>query len=315
MVYILFVVGFVLLIKGADWLVNGSSSIAKKYGVSDMLVGLTVVSIGTSMPELIVNVVSSLNNNSDIAIGNVLGSNVANILLILGVSAVIYPLKVNKQTVINEIPFSFFVTILLFVLVNVRFFKSDINPGIGLVEGIFLLGVFAVFMFVLIRSAIKKKEDIGLEVYLVSLPKALFFVVMGIVSLFWGGKWVVDGAVHISEYYGMSKQLVGLTIVAIGTSLPELVTSAVAAYKKNTDIAVGNVVGSNIFNILWILGISSIIKPLPFADNVNLFAVGVATLILIATTLIGNKFIINRWEGIFFLICYVGYILLMIELA
>ncbi len=315
MVYILFVVGFVLLVKGADWLVNGSSSIAKKYGVSDMLVGLTVVSIGTSMPELIVNVVSSLNNNSDIAIGNVLGSNVANILLILGVSAVIYPLKVNKQTVINEIPFSFFVTLLLFVLVNVRFFKSDINPGIGLVEGIFLLGVFAVFMFVLIRSAIKKKEDIGLEVYLVSLPKALFFVVMGIVSLFWGGKWVVDGAVHISEYYGMSKQLVGLTIVAIGTSLPELVTSAVAAYKKNTDIAVGNVVGSNIFNILWILGISSIIKPLPFADNVNLFAVGVTTLILIATTLIGNKFIINRWEGIFFLICYVGYILLMIELA
>ncbi len=315
MVYILFVVGFVLLIKGADWLVNGSSSIAKKYGVSDMLVGLTVVSVGTSMPELIVNVVSSLNNNSDIAIGNVLGSNVANILLILGVSAVIYPLKVNKQTVIYEIPFSLFVTLLLFVLVNVRFFKSDINPGIGLVEGIFLLGVFAVFMFVLIRSAIKKKEDIGLEVYLVSLPKALFFVVMGIVSLFWGGKWVVDGAVHISEYYGMSKQLVGLTIVAIGTSLPELVTSAVAAYKKNTDIAVGNVVGSNIFNILWILGISSIIKPLPLADNVNLFAVGVATLILIATTLIGNKFIINRWEGIFFLVCYVGYILLMIELT
>lgn len=312
LVYILFVVGFVLLIKGADWLVSGSASVAKKYNISDLVIGLTIVSMGTSMPELIVNILASTSGASEIAIGNVVGSNIANILLILGVAAFIYPLTIKESTVMSQIPFSIIAILLVAFAANAPIFNPDYSLMISQLDGVVFILFFALFMVYIIKLAREGRADMIEEAPDKVLPmgKSILFILLGMVGLFLGGKWVVDGAIKIAEQFGLSQNLIGLTIVAIGTSLPELVTSAMAAYRKNTDIAVANVIGSNIFNLLWVLGISAMISPMKYDPVVNadIIVLLVATCLIIFSLMTGRaKNQIGKPTGIFFLACYIAY--------
>ena len=312
LVYILFVVGFVLLIKGADWLVSGSASVAKKYNISDLVIGLTIVSMGTSMPELIVNILASTSGASEIAIGNVVGSNIANILLILGVAAFVYPLTVKESTVMSQIPFSIIAILLVAFAANAPIFNPDYSLMISRLDGVVFILFFALFMVYIIKLAREGRADMIEEAPDKVLPmgKSILFILLGMVGLFLGGKWVVDGAIKIAEQFGLSQNLIGLTIVAIGTSLPELVTSAMAAYRKNTDIAVANVIGSNIFNLLWVLGISAMISPMKYDPVVNadIIVLLVATCLIIFSLMTGRaKNQIGKPTGIFFLACYIAY--------
>lgn len=312
-VYILFVVGFVLLIKGADWLVAGSASIAKKYNVSDLVIGLTIVSMGTSMPELIVNILASAEGASEIAIGNIVGSNIANILLILGVAAFIFPLKIKESTVFSEIPYSIIALLLVAFAANAPIFNPDYQLMISRLDGLAFLFFFGLFMVYIIKLAREGRADMVEDAPDEILPmgKSIILVVVGMVGLFLGGKWVVDGAVAIAGEFGLSENLIGLTIVAIGTSLPELVTSAMAAYKKNTDIAIANVIGSNIFNLLWVLGLSAVISPMKYDPSINadILVLLVASCLIIFSLITGRaKMQIGKPTGILFLACYAGYI-------
>ena len=316
LVYILFVVGFVFLIKGADLLVDGASSIGKKYNVSSIVIGLTIVSFGTSLPELLVNLIASYNNTPDIGVGNVLGSNIANILLILGVSALISPLPITKNTYFIEVPFSLTATLLVGFLANASIFNTTNDFVISRNDGIVLLFFFFLFMGYVYIVAKQRKSEFSSEEYKeMPMPKSITLIVIGMIGLYFGGQWVVDGAVELARRFKMSEHFIGLTVIAIGTSLPELVTSAVAALKKDTDIAVGNVVGSNIFNLLWILGLSAILKPIPYdvISNSDIFMIIASSTALILAVVIGKRPIISRWEGGFFLIAYIWYIIFLIQ--
>ena len=313
--YFLFLLGFLLLIKGADLLVDGASAIARRFNVSDLVIGLTVVAFGTSTPELFVNIVASARGNTEIAIGNVLGSNICNVFLILGISAIIYPLTVSKGTVWKEIPFSLLAAIVLGLMANDRVIDGGDSSLLSRIDGLVLLAFFTIFLYYSfsIAKAIDGMDE-HVPVKSLGLAKSSLLVLVGLIGLTLGGKWIVDGAVAIANNLGMSESLVGLTVVAVGTSLPELATSAVAAYKKNVDIAVGNVVGSNIFNIFFVLGISSIIKPLPFQtkSNWDVAVVIAASLLLFLAMFTGKKHSLDRWEGIVFLFLYGGYIVFLI---
>jgi len=309
--YLLLIVGFILLIKGADFLVSGASSIARRMHVSDLVIGLTIVAFGTSTPELFVNIFASIKGNTDIAIGNVLGSNIANIFLILGVSSVIYPLTVTKGTVWKEIPFSLLAILVLGILANDRLIDKSSASVLVRADGLVFLSFFIIFLYYSVSIA---KRIEGMEEQVPSkqygLVKSLLWVILGLIGLTLGGKWIVDGAVHLAMRFGMSQSLVGLTIVAVGTSLPELATSAVAAYRRNAEIAVGNVVGSNIFNIFFVLAVSSIIKPLPLkgTNNIDIGVVILAELLLFMFMFTGKKRLLDRWEGVIFLVIYGSYI-------
>ncbi len=316
LVFVLFVVGFVFLIKGADLLVDGASSIGKKLNVSSLVIGLTIVSFGTSLPELLVNIIASYNDSPDIGVGNVLGSNIANILLILGVSALINPLPITKNTYFIEVPFSLTATLLVGFLANASIFNSSTDFVISRNDGLVLLFFFFLFMgYVYIVSKQKKSEFSNENYKEMPMAKSIVLILIGMVGLYFGGQWVVDGAVEIARFFNMSEHFIGLTVIAIGTSLPELVTSAVAALKKDTDIAVGNVVGSNIFNLLWILGLSATLKPIPYdvISNSDIFMIIASSTALILAVVIGKRPIISRWEGFFFLVAYVWYIAFLIE--
>ncbi|MCC9167187.1 calcium/sodium antiporter [Pontibacter harenae] len=316
LVYILFIIGFFFLIKGADMLVDGASSIAKRYGLSDMVVGLTIVSFGTSLPELIINILSSAQGQSELAIGNVFGSNVANLLLILGIASLICPLPIKRNTILTEIPFSLIATLLVGFLANTTLFGEREGLYISRSDGAILLFFFVMFMAYIYNITKTNKDEIkdDDDTPVMPMGKALLFIAIGMVGLFLGGNWIVEGAVAIAQSFGMSESFIGLTVVAIGTSLPELVTSAMAAYRRNIDIAVGNVVGSNIFNLLWILGISAVINPLPFdvLSNPDISMMILASTLLILTLPIGKKNAIDRWNGILFLLLYVGYIVFLV---
>jgi cation:H+ antiporter len=316
LVYILFIIGFVFLIKGADLLVDGATSIGKKLNISSIIIGLTIVSFGTSLPELLVNLIASYENRPDIGVGNVLGSNIANILLILGISALINPLPITKNTYFIEVPFSLTATLLVGFLANASLFHKSTDLAISRSDGVILLFFFFLFMgYVYIVSKQKKSEFNSGEFKEMTYTKSVILISIGCVGLFFGGQWVVDGAVAMARVFGMSETFIGLTIIAIGTSLPELVTSAVAAFKKDTDIAVGNVVGSNIFNLLWILGLSATIKEIPYdsISNSDIFMIIASSTALILAVVIGKRPIISRWEGFFFLIAYIWYIIFLIE--
>jgi len=313
--YILLIVGFVLLIKGADFLVDGASSIAKRFNISDLVIGLTVVAFGTSTPELSVNVISSIEGSTGIAIGNVLGSNIANILLILGVSSAIYPLSVSKGTVWKEIPFSLLATLVLAVIANDRLIDGAAASAIGRGDGLVLLSFFAIFLYYSfsIAKAIEGMES-EIPAGTRSLAGAVIRVLIGLAGLTLGGKWIVDGAVSIAITFGLSEALVGLTIVAIGTSLPELATSAMAAFRRNVEIAVGNVVGSCIFNILLVLGLSSVIRPLPFdpSSNPDILVLLGASLLLFISMFTLKRRSVDRVEGVVFLVFYVTYMAFLV---
>ena len=309
--YLLFLLGFVLLIKGADWLVHGACAIARKFKVSDLVIGLTVVAFGTSTPELFVNIVASARGNAEIAIGNVLGSNICNVLLILGISAIIYPLSVSRGTVWKEIPFSLLAVIVLGLMVNDKVIDGGDYSLLTRIDGLVLLAFFMIFLYYSfsIAKAIEGMDE-QVPVKTPGFTKSVLLITTGLIGLTLGGKWIVDGAVTLAKSLGMSESLVGLTIVAVGTSLPELATSAMAAYKKNVEIAVGNVVGSNIFNIFFVLGISAIVKPLPFQakSNRDIGVVIISGLLLFLFMFTGKKRSLDRWEGIMSLLLYGGYI-------
>ncbi len=311
MVYILLILGFVLLIKGADFLVMGATSIAKIFEISDLIVGLTIVAFGTSMPELVVNIFASTQGNSDIAIGNIVGSNIFNILVILGISSLIYPLLVTKNTVWIEIPLTLAAALILGLLANDYIITKSNFRGLTRIDALILLIIFACFLYYVFLIARKKEKshDNATESKQFTLTKSIIIVAIGFVGLFIGAKLVVDNAVSLATKLGVSQSLIALTIVAAGTSLPELATSAVAAYKKNSDIAVGNIVGSNIFNIFLILGISASINPISLSpqSNIDIGVAVLASLILFIVMFSGKKHIIDRWEGGIFILIYIAY--------
>lgn len=312
---VLLLVGFVFVIKGADVMVDGASSVAKKFGLSPLMIGLTIVAFGTSAPELIVNILASINGSTDIAIGNVIGSNISNILLILGTTALITPLAVTRGTTWKEIPLSLLAVLMLFFLANDALIDGRSFTEISRIDGLMLLSMFIIFIYYTFGIArVEGDEEDGEEVKQRKMWISVAMIIGGIIALFIGGKLVVDNAVSIALTFGLSEALVGLTIVAIGTSLPELATSVVAARKGNADIAVGNIVGSNIFNVLWILGLSSTIKPLPFspASNFDMGVVIFITVGLFVSIFIGKKNTVQRWQGVMLLSFYVAYISFLI---
>jgi len=318
-VYFLFVLGFVLLIKGGDFLVDGASSIAKRNEIPELVIGLTIVSFGTSMPELIVNLFASFDGSSELAIGNVLGSNIANVLLILGVSAIVKPLPIQKSIYFTELPISLFATVMVGFLANANLMVNTKGLSLSRYDGLILLfffGLFMTYIYVISQAKQERPVEVPGEKGIVLLPqsKSIIYVAAGTLALFIGGKWVVDGAFEIALLFGLSETFIGLTVVAVGTSLPELVTSAMAARKNQADLAVGNVVGSNIFNLLWILGLSSLIRPLPFdvVSNSDILMVIASSTLLILAIVIGRKASVGRAMGTVFILTYIAYLIYLV---
>jgi cation:H+ antiporter len=308
----LLIFGLILLIKGADWMVSGASALAKKYRVSDLVIGLTIVAFGTSAPELVVNVIASSQNFNDIVLGNVLGSNIANLFLILGITGIIYPLVVQSSTTWKEIPISLLAVVLLFLLAN-NFFINE-NPVISRLDGLFLLLMFGLFLFYVYR--LSKNDTAPKEVIVNEMTgiKMGTFIVLGLAGLILGGKLVVDNAVKIATTLGLSEKIIGFTIVAIGTSLPELATSVVAALKKNTNIAVGNIIGSNIFNIFLVIATSALVSPVVYNPvfNTDMYLLAGGTLFLFIAMFTGGKKKLDRWEAVILLLVYLGYTTMLV---
>jgi len=274
------ILGIAILIYGADAMVKGSASIAKRLGISTIVIGLTVVAFGTSAPEMVVNLFSATSGTTDLAIGNIIGSNIANILLILGITAIIAPLAVKKNTTYKEIPFALLAVIIVLIFGNDVLINGYGSNFLDRTEGITLIMFFIIFLYY--TFGLSKVEGDHEDVKTYSVGKSLLLFIIGLVGLIIGGKVIVDNAVVLAKLAGMSERLIGLTIVAVGTSLPELATSIVAVFKKQTDIAIGNAVGSNIFNVFWVLGLTAIVKPIPFDVNIN----GDVIMSIIATLLL-----------------------------
>jgi cation:H+ antiporter len=313
--WIYLIIGFFILITGANFLVEGAASLAKRLHVSDLVIGLSVVAFGTSTPELFVNIFASIQGNPAIAIGNILGSNIFNILLILGVASLINPLSVTKGTVWKEIPFSLLAAIIVGVMANDVFFDKMAASQLSRIDGFILITFFVIFIYYLFGIAKDMEMSQQSDIKQMSLLKSLGMAGGGIICLACGGELVQTSAVSIASNLGVSQSLIGFTIVAAGTSLPELATSAVAAFKKNSEIAVGNIVGSNIFNIFFVLGISALIKPLPVTGQINadILVLLLASSCLFLFMFTGKKRIIDRWEGAVFLMCYISYIIFLVK--
>ena len=311
---IILILGLVILIAGAEGLVRGASSFARRFGITPLVIGLTVVAFGTSTPELFVNIYSAFKGASDIAIGNIIGSNIANIFLILGLSAVIAPLAVKKNTIWKEIPFALLAVLLVFLMGNDAMFDRVPFNELTRTDGFAFIAIFAIFLYYIVSIAKSGGQDNG-DIASYTIPVSLMLTISGIAGLVMGGKLLVDQAIILARLAGMSEALIGLTIVAVGTSLPELATSVVAALHKEDDIAVGNVVGSNIFNVFWILGVTGLILPLPFNPRVNI-DVGVsilATFLLFLAMFVGKKHKLERWQGALFVTLYgiyIGYLIM-----
>ena len=315
--YILLIIGFVLLIKGADFFVDGSSSVAKILKVPTIIIGLTVVAFGTSMPELSVSVTAALRGSNDLAVSNVLGSNIFNLLVVLGCCALVKPVAAKWSLLKKEFPFSILITIIL-LLVDSDFSIMKVIDGnkgfvLGRWAGLLFLILFVLYIYATVKSALRSRaeaKDMEEEEYKTMSPlKSGVYIVIGLIGIVWGGNLVVDSASNIALTFGWSQTFIGLTIVALGTSLPELVTSVVAARKGENDLAVGNVVGSNIFNILLILGVSSFITPI----TLDVTAVYDTIILIIASIVVYvsaiSKREIQRKEGILFLVCYFSFFL------
>jgi cation:H+ antiporter len=312
---LLLLLGFGILIKGADFLVNGASSAAKKYGISNLAIGLTVVAFGTSMPELIVSLLSALNGKNDASFGNVIGSNNFNLLFILGIAGLIYPLVVQRNTVKYEVPLSLLAAGVLFLLVNDSLWGGEGAGSLSRIDSIILLAFFAGFIFYIYKTMSHTTDlEEGEPIKIYSMPLAIGMVILGLAMLIGGGQLVVNNALEIARAYGLSEKLIGLTILAAGTSLPELATSCVAAYRKNTDIAIGNVVGSNIFNIFFILGVTGVINPMPYnaAMNFDLYVLMGSTVVLVIFMFTLNTRKLDRWEAAMLLGGYIVYTVYLI---
>lgn len=298
MSFMLLLIGFLLLIKGADYFVDSASAIARKFHIPSMIIGLTIVSIGTSLPELSVSLTSALIGKNDLAVANVVGSNIFNILMGLGVTSIISKLPIEKNTIENDIPFLNIIGSILLILM--------LNLTLGRFEGMLLIGLLIGFLFYIIKPVLNNKEESNEESKLSF--KTILLGILGVVGIILGGDMVVDSASNIAKMFGMSQNLIGLTVVALGTSLPEFVTSVIAGIKGENEIAIGNIIGSNIFNILMILGISSIISPIVISfisviDIMFMIAIG----ILLYVFVVKSK-TLKRYQGIVFIFLYIGYI-------
>ncbi len=309
----LLVLGFVVLIFGASTLVTGATSLAARLKVSDLVIGLTVVAFGTSLPELTVNTFNSVKGLNDAIFGNVIGSNIFNILLILGVTGLIFPISVDKRTVAYEVPFSIVITIVLFFLINDHFYSTTSN-SLGFGDSLVILCCFAIFLFYIFKSLKGISKEESTDKKLRPVYQSALFIVLGLGAMIAGGYLITENAVNMANYFGMSEKLISLTILSIGTSLPELATSTVAAYKRNASIAVGNVIGSNIFNISFILGINGIIHPVSYSPimNYDIYFLLFGSLVLMIAMFTGGKRKLDRWEAFLLLITYIGYIIYII---
>jgi len=315
MVYLILVLGLATLIVGGEFLVKGAVGIAKKLHISTLVIGMTVISFGTSAPELIVSIKAALSGNPEIAIGNVVGSNIANIALVLGITVMIFPIVVDRNSKILDWPMMMFASILFFVFS--LFFGNDYT--ITRIEGGILFAILAAFIYYLVSNSRKKtkqaiaESDEEIEAVSDNLWKSLLFLLIGLIGLYFGAEWLLNSAVKIALELGMSKSVVGLTIVAFGTSVPELVTSAVAAFKKETDISIGNLIGSNIFNIMAVIGITAMVKPInvdkAVIDYDMLWMLGISAMLL-PLMLIGKK--LGRFKGFMLFATYVIYITLVV---
>lgn len=317
MSFIFLLIGFLFLIKGADIFVEGASIIAKKFNVPPMVIGLTIVAMGTSAPEAAVSITSSLSGQNDMSIANVVGSNFFNILVVLGVSAIIAKLPVQKDTIKNGTPFLILVSSLLLI------FGLDFN--LGRLEGFILLGLFTLFLINTVKSGIKSSNsdtdtsfsesavaiDISQDDH-ISIPKTMLICIVGAIGIIFGGDLVVNSATNIATYFGMSANLVGLTIVAVGTSLPEFVTSIVAIKKGETDIAIGNVIGSNLFNILLVLGLSASIHPIAMSTLAFIDIIFMLSITILLYIFIRKDYSLIKKQGILLVIIYIAYMIFTI---
>ena len=317
----LIILGFIFLIYGAEWLVSGASAVARKYGIPELVIGLTIVAFGTSAPDLVVNIVAAFEAHDDIVLGNIIGSNNVNLFLILGVAGLIYPIKVTSATAWRQIPVSFFITLLFVGLAN-DFYTSH-APMISWIDGTIFLFLFAgFFYYIYLQVKHEQVPEVLEEIPQIfeELPEATepvspttpvwIYILLGLTGLILGGKMVVDYGVILARDLGISEKIIGLTILAGGTSLPELVTAIVAALKKKSDLVIGNVIGSNIFNLLLVLGISSVIHPLKFDSslNVEIYLLSGGTLFLFLSMLTGKRKNLDRWEAGVLVGAYVIYL-------
>lgn len=305
---VLLVVGFVMLIKGADWFVEGASGIADRFGIPQLVIGLTIVAFGTSAPEAAVSISAAMKGNADITIGNVVGSNILNILIILGLTAVICPIAVQKSTFKYEIPYVMIVSAVLFAL---GYFDGTVSR----VDGIILWALMVVYMVYLLRMAKKGEASVETAEGEEKKPiwKLLILVVIGLVLIVWGSDVTVDAATNIALMFGVSERIIGLTIVALGTSLPELMTSVTAAIKGKADIAIGNIVGSNIFNILFVVGTTAVITPVVYAGSFLVDSIMmIVAAVLLWLCLLGKEHKLRRWGGAIMLVVYAGYLFYML---
>lgn len=305
------IIGLVLLVKGADWLVDGASGLAKRFGISDLVIGLTVVAFGTSMPEFVVNMVSVADGATDLAITNILGSNIINTYVILGLTALVYPVVSQKRSRDFDIPMSMIAGILVFAMVMLTSPFGEAQRGLSRLGGILLLVLFCYFLYNTFRHAKDHPDETTAEeVKPMKVWKAVLLIIVGLVGLVVGGEMIVKSAVKIATDLGVSEAIIGLTIVALGTSLPELATSVVAAFKKNCDIALGNVIGSNIFNVFFILGTSAVIRPLPAYNGIEIDAwvAAVGSMLVWLFVKTNKEREVKRWGGAILLLVYAGYL-------
>ena len=308
------VVGFVALVKGADWLVDGASAIAKRFGISDLVIGLTVVAFGTSMPEFVVNMVSVAEGSTDLAITNIVGSNIINTFVILGLTALVYPIVSQKRSRDFDIPMSIIAGVLVLILVAVQLPFGEAGKGIGHLGGGVLLAFFCYFLYNTFRHAKDHPEegpsDEVPSTKEIPVRRAVALILGGLVGLVVGGELIVKSAVDLATRMGVSEAIIGLTIVALGTSLPELATSVIAAAKHNSDIAIGNVFGSNIFNVFFVLGTSAVIRPLPAYEGIELDAcmAAMGSIIVWLAVKTNKERKVQRWAGALLLIVYGAYL-------
>lgn len=308
------IAGFFALVYGADKLVDASSSLAARLGVPNIVIGLTIVAFGTSAPELVVNVIAALNNKTAMVLGNVLGSNIFNILAILGLTSIIHPLAVKTNTTWLEIPLSMLAAIAVLIIANDTYLDGAAADYISRTDGLLLLLFFSIFLVYNMKIAQGGQAEEETETKQYGYLKAIVFIALGLAGLVLGGRLIVSGAVGIAQTFGLSERIIGLTIVSIGTSLPELATSIVAVRKKKVDIAIGNVVGSNIFNVFFILGVSTVITPLQVSSSslLDILLNIIASLLLFIFVFVGKGRQLVRWEGAMLLFLYLAYLTTLI---
>jgi cation:H+ antiporter len=314
MAFLMFIIGFGLLVRGAEWLVDGSTLLGKKLGAPDLLIGLTIVAFGTSLPELVVNIFAGASGEGDLAMANAVGSNIANTLLILGVAATIRPLTVHRTVVYREIIFNIMATLMLAVLVADKLVLGHEGfIGLDKVDGIVLMSYFMLFLYYSFgRSSFRTKAQAYTKKLIVNIPTSFLKIVGGAMALYFGGSWIVSGASEIALSFGLSETLIGATVVAIGTSLPELASSVIATKRGQVDIAVGNAVGSNLFNILWVLGLGAFLNPIAISSDayLNIIVATVVATILFGTMVFGKyRHQISQSEGRIFISIYIIYII------